>query len=130
MPSYRQHKPSGQAVVTISGRDIYLGKWNTKASRAEYDRLIGEWLAAGRCLPRAGHDLTVAELARAYLKFAKGYYLKDGKPTGWLVHIKLVIRGLRAPTATRLLLNSVRWHSRHSVRSTSSKDILAVTSTS
>jgi hypothetical protein len=26
-PSYRRHKPSGQAVVTLSGRDIYLGKW-------------------------------------------------------------------------------------------------------
>lgn len=95
VPSYRRHKPTGQAVVTISGRDIYLGKWNTKASRAEYDRLIGEWLAAGRCLPHSGNDLTVAELARAYLKHAKGYYRKNGKPTGWIVHIKLVIRGLR-----------------------------------
>ena len=35
IPSYRRHKPSGQAVVTLNGRDFYLGKWNTKASRAE-----------------------------------------------------------------------------------------------
>ena len=56
VPSYRRHKPSGQAVVTISGRDIYLGKWNTAASRAEYDRLIGEWLAGGRCLRNALGD--------------------------------------------------------------------------
>ena len=50
-------------MVSLGGRDIYLGKWNTKASRAEYDRLIGEWLAGGRCLPAARSDLTVAELA-------------------------------------------------------------------
>ena len=49
VPSYRRHKPSGQAVVTLNGRDIYLGKWDTKASRTEYDRLIGEWLAVGLC---------------------------------------------------------------------------------
>ena len=29
IPSYRLHKPSGQAVVTINGRDIYLGKYNS-----------------------------------------------------------------------------------------------------
>ena len=35
VPSYRRHKPTGQAVVTINGTDLYLGKWNTAASRAE-----------------------------------------------------------------------------------------------
>jgi hypothetical protein len=39
-------------VVTVNGRDIYLGKWNTKANRAEYERLIGEWLVSGRCLSK------------------------------------------------------------------------------
>ena len=51
-PSYRLHKPSGQAVVTIDGRDLYLGRHDTPASRAEYDRLIAEWLAGGRRLHR------------------------------------------------------------------------------
>jgi len=66
VPSYRRHKPTGQAVVTLNGRDIYLGRYGTRASRAEYDRLIGEWLAAGRCLLRSDCDLTVAELAHRY----------------------------------------------------------------
>ena len=52
VPAYRRHKPSGQAVVTLCGKDHYLGRWNTKASRSEYDRLIGEWLAAGRMIPQ------------------------------------------------------------------------------
>jgi hypothetical protein len=68
VPSYRRHKPTGQAVVTLGGRDVYLGKWNSKASRAEYDRLIGEWLANGRRLPSSCNDFTVAELAHGYPK--------------------------------------------------------------
>ncbi|AMV40475.1 hypothetical protein [Planctomyces sp. SH-PL62] len=44
-PSYRLHKPSGQAVVTIDGRDIYLGIHGTDASRAAYDRERGRWPA-------------------------------------------------------------------------------------
>jgi hypothetical protein len=47
VPTYRHHKPTNQAVVTLNGKDHYLGRWNSKASRGEYDRLIGEWLAAG-----------------------------------------------------------------------------------
>ena len=35
VPSYRRHRPTGQAVVTLNGRDIYLGKWGGKESRAE-----------------------------------------------------------------------------------------------
>ena len=46
-PSYRQHKASGQAVVTIDGKDIYLGRYGTPASKAAYDRTIKEWLGNG-----------------------------------------------------------------------------------
>lgn len=95
LPSYRRHKPTGQAVVTLNGRDIYLGKWNTKESRAEYDRLIGEWLAAGRSLPSPELDLTVSEVTLRYWQFAKGYYVKNGRPSGWLAHIKLMLRNLK-----------------------------------
>ncbi len=31
-------------MVTLNGKDFYLGRWNTAASRAEYQRLTGEWL--------------------------------------------------------------------------------------
>ena len=61
VPSYRRHKPTNQAVVTINGQDIYLGKWNTAASKAEYDRLIAEFLANGRRL-RNEIESTVASL--------------------------------------------------------------------
>ena len=97
-PSYRLHKPSGQAVVTLDGRDFYLGCHNTKASRAEYDRLIAEWLASGRRLPRhSGNvsDLTVIELLASYWKYAVGYYVKDGRPTSEVECIKQAVRFLK-----------------------------------
>ena len=50
IPRYRRHKPSGQAVVTLGGRDFCLGPWRSKLSRAEYERLVGEWLANDRRL--------------------------------------------------------------------------------
>ena len=55
VPSYRLHSPTGQAVVTLNGKDHYLGKWNTKPGKAEYNRLIGEWLAGDTYLP-SGND--------------------------------------------------------------------------
>ncbi len=53
-PSYRLHKPTGSAVVTLDGRDVYLGKYGTPVSRAEYDRILAEWLVNGRRLPPLG----------------------------------------------------------------------------
>jgi len=97
VPSYRRHKPSGQAVVTLGGRDFYLGKWNTKASRAEYDRIVREWLAAGRSLQpdAAGGALTVDEVVLRFWRFAKRYYRKDGGPTSELDEYRLSLRPLR-----------------------------------
>jgi len=82
-PRYCKHKASGQAIVTIGGRCFYLGPWNTKASKIEYDRIIGEWLAAGRHLPGSQiPDLAVAELVERFYDHAKTYYrLPDGTPS-------------------------------------------------
>lgn len=40
VPSYRLHKASGQAIVTLDGRDQYLGVYDTSESKENYDRLI------------------------------------------------------------------------------------------
>ncbi|MGN6505850.1 MAG: hypothetical protein ACTHM6_09835, partial [Tepidisphaeraceae bacterium] len=70
LPSYRHHKPSGQAVVTLSGRDVYLGPHGTRLSRENYDRVVGEWLAAGRAMPKNDDSpaVTVVELVNAFHK--------------------------------------------------------------
>ena len=68
IPKYRKHRQSGQAVVTINGRDHLLGRYGAKASEIEYDRLITEWLSSGRS-PSFGvpeHQTSVVELVVDY----------------------------------------------------------------
>jgi hypothetical protein len=69
----------------LDGRDVYLGHYGSPQSRAEFDRLLAEWLSNGRRLPApgsaSGTDLSVNELALAYLSFADTYYTKKGRPT-------------------------------------------------
>jgi len=100
-PSYRFHKPSGQAVVTLDGHDIYLGKHDTPESRTEYDRLIAEWLANGRRLPaqRDGSspsDRTVNEVLVGFMAHAEQHYRRaDGTPTSEITDYKLSLRPLK-----------------------------------
>jgi integrase len=98
-PSYRLHKPAGQAVVTLNGRDLYLGRFGSPESRAEYDRTIVEWISNGRRLPAptsgAGSDLSVNEVAVAYLAFVDSYYVKHGTPKSEPTGIRHSIRPLR-----------------------------------
>lgn len=74
-PKYRKHV-SGQARVTIAGRDIYLGPWNSPASKKAYDRVLAEWLASNRSdLYGLSDDrVTIAQLLVAYLKHCRTYY--------------------------------------------------------
>ena len=97
LPSYRHHRPSRQAVVTLNGKDFYLGPWKSPESRAEYDRLIAEWISNGRQLPHTVHcgDLSVAELLVAYLNFAREYYSSEGTPTSEYTGMKDAMRPLR-----------------------------------
>ena len=99
LPSYRLHKPSGLAVVTIGGKDLYLGPHGTGSSRAEYDRVVGEWLANGRrraTPPQAdAAPLTVGELILRYWVFAKDHYRRDGRPTRELDNIRDALRPVR-----------------------------------
>jgi integrase len=81
VPSLRHHRPSGRAVVTINGSDHYLGRYGSQESEAEYRRLLAEYLSGGLRAPSQAADLTINELLVEYLKFADGYYLKNGEPT-------------------------------------------------
>ncbi len=95
VPKYRKHKGTGQAVVTLSGVDHYLGPHGTKASKFEYDRLVAEWLARGRALEVPAEVFTVAELILQFLKWAKVHYQRNGTPTGTLDNHKYAFKTLR-----------------------------------
>jgi hypothetical protein len=74
IPTYRLHKQSRQAIVTLSGQDMLLGKFNSRESRDEYNRRIAEWLAAGRRIPIDPKAITVAEVVVAFRRHAHRYY--------------------------------------------------------
>ncbi|MBL8800282.1 MAG: site-specific integrase [Planctomycetia bacterium] len=102
VPSYRKHKQSGQAIVTLtdglgSRHDVLLGPHGTAASRQEYARVIAEWEAAGRTIPHtvATPDITINELMLAYWRFAEGYYRKNGEPTSQLDRIRLALKPVK-----------------------------------
>ncbi len=99
IPSRRLHKASGQSVVTLGGKDHYLGPHDSAESKRKYEQLVGEWMAKGR--PRHNPDPeptpgpTVAEVMLPYRKHIHAYYRrKDGTPTGEAANIELVLRPL------------------------------------
>jgi integrase len=100
-PSYRLHKPSGQAVVTIDGKDRYLGRHGTRASRTEYRRLIEQWHEDRRRLASVAaeltpYPLTVSELILAYWeRHVVSYYVKNDRPTSEQGNIRQALRFLR-----------------------------------
>src|SRR5690349_241800 len=102
LPKYRKHKASGLAVVTLGGHDHYLGPHGTQASKQEYDRLCGEYLAAGRMLPSDNRDeLSVVELLDAFWTHAQQYYGRKGGETGNYKTLITRLRKLYGPTLVR-----------------------------
>src|SRR5689334_17802953 len=96
LPKYRLHKPSGQAVVTLGGRDIYLGRWDSPESHAAYDGQIQRWLAQGRpnAFGAAEGGCTVAELALGFLDYADVAYKKRGQFTSHRHNVDSALRPL------------------------------------
>lgn len=99
LPSYRRHRASGQAVVSLSGHDVYLGPHGSETSRREYDRLIAEFLAAGRRWPpptQAQVSLLIDELILRYWEeHVTQHYVKAGAPTSEQSLIRSALRSLR-----------------------------------
>lgn len=100
-PTYRLHRQSGQAVVTVYSsngrpRDILLGPYDSPESRAEYSRILSR-LSPGNVLDEfrlAG--LTVEDLIGAYWMHAKSYYVGlDGEPTSELREVRYSLKPLR-----------------------------------
>ena len=88
-PSYRLHKQSGQAIVSLPlggkrYRDILLGPYDSEESRREYARVLLELSAAGGLAspPKTGvhfRDLSVSEVCLRFWRHAEVYYrLVDG----------------------------------------------------
>jgi integrase len=114
LPAYRHHVASGQAVVTLTDalskrrRDVYLGAFGSPESRAEYERVIADWLAGGKVVEASAkrtreqftadrpdpRTMTVADLTRAYWRHLRSRH--PGKLTGHLFHTRLALRLVRS----------------------------------
>jgi integrase len=92
LPSLRRHKPSSLGVVTLNGKDHYLGHWPAssksppEAVRVAYDQITAEWLAAGRRLQPATAEsadgISINELLLAFIQHAEQHYRReDGTQT-------------------------------------------------
>lgn len=97
IPKYRKHRATGQAVVTLDGHDVYRCAHGRNARRIEYDRQIGEWLAAGRQLAfvDANFDLTICEILARYWQFAKQHYRKEGRATPEVNNLRYALRPVK-----------------------------------
>lgn len=80
IPKYRLHRSSGLAVVTLGGKDHYLGKHGTACSRSEYLSRIAEW-EAGEHSGTKPTDPTIRDLCERYALHAERHYVKRGRHT-------------------------------------------------
>jgi integrase len=100
-PAYRRHKARNAAVVTLNGKNHYLGPWQSPESHERYARLIAEWkrnngdLSGPKPATPADTPLTVGELVLAYFRFAKRHYTKNGKPTSEVGCLRHALRPVR-----------------------------------
>src|SRR5262245_57514754 len=86
IPAYQHHRGTGQARVKVDGHDVYLGAFRTEESKSKYDAIIRQLLmrreaTATKERALATACITVSELAAAYAKYARGYYVKGGRQT-------------------------------------------------
>jgi integrase len=101
-PSYCRHKASGQAVVTLGGKDIYLGVWDSPESRAKYHRLIAEWESNGRQSPEPvkvapAADPSVAEVILAFWRHAERHYrTADSGVSREILNLRDALKPVRA----------------------------------
>lgn len=97
VPKYCHFKPRDLAYVRIRGQVRYLGKYGTPESRERYRRALAELEATAgidrtAAAAEAGGDLTIIEICAAYLDFAEGYYVKDGRPTDQMGNVRRAIK--------------------------------------
>lgn len=103
LPSYRLHKSSGQAVVTVGGKTHYLGSFGSEESRRRYGELLAaassgvaiDPLARPMKSSPADPGPSIAVLCVAYLDDAESYYVKDGRQTDEVDCYRSLIRVLR-----------------------------------
>ncbi|TWT95776.1 site-specific integrase [Neorhodopirellula pilleata] len=99
VPKYSRHSSGkdssrDQARVRLGGHTYYLGVYGSKESRAEYKRLVAEFIANDGVIVRqdARADLSLTELFASYLVWARKHY---GKSATEFDKIKRIVKRTR-----------------------------------
>jgi integrase len=79
VPSIRPHS-SGQARVTIEGKDYLLGKFGSPEAEEAYRRILAQWLAREGPFAPADEPITITEVIAGYWLYAEKYYGYDRDP--------------------------------------------------
>lgn len=84
LPRYCLHKATGQGVVYIGRKEVYLGPYGTEESLKLYNQVIARWQAGGasavmgdRAKSNIPADLTVVELVARFVGWAKLRYARS-----------------------------------------------------
>jgi len=92
-PVYGQNK--GLARTTVNGKRVYLGEYNSPASKAAFEKIISDWEAAHvERKPAVNVDLSVSRLAVLFLKHAEKEYQRDGQQTGEAKNFRYALKSL------------------------------------
>lgn len=108
-PKYRHHKARNLAKVTIHGRDIYLGPYNSPESWKAYadvlaafqrgssaDAIFASLKSGTPTSPTerpASSQMTIGELALKFFEHAKVYYAsRDGSSSGRVSNVRTALR--------------------------------------
>ena len=97
IPAYRRKKVGKHcyAVVTIKGKDLYLGDYDTKESKTKYERLVGESMQGGSRQSDPA-QITVTEVCIDYTReMKKRYQDESGKPTEEFKTVQRVMKRFR-----------------------------------
>jgi integrase len=105
VPSYRFHKQSGQAIVTVplpdgGRRDMLLGRYGSPESKEHYERILAQLRVAepAASTEHLGRHLVVNEVLLAFLRWAKTHYRtpagKETTEVKELSHSAQVVREL------------------------------------
>ena len=98
VPTYRQHRPSGRAVVTLTDangrrRDVYLGAYGSPESKAAYARLVAQIRATPAPVAADPGERLVSDLVMAFWSHAEQHYRRaDGTPTSEIEEYRGAVR--------------------------------------
>ena len=101
IPSYRLHKARNCAVVTIDGKNFYLGPYDSPESYEKYARHIAEWKvkkSKPEAAPANGQPPAVKQvrdLLLAWMRHAETRYVKNDKPTSEVSSFQTALRPVR-----------------------------------